>query len=168
MKINKLIVILIALNISIFTFNCITNFSIRKTNTELENYVGIFKDEMDQRGLTDLNYDDINVAFSPILYLEHDVAESYALGKIRYITILKAYFVRASPEVREAVVLHELGHVFGLDHLDSYGYFNDGSKCAMSVMHSYDAMRGCFSSHRVYYYTEIANRIKAIDKRNNF
>lgn len=78
-----------------------------------------------------------------------------------YIRIKKSYFETAPWDVREALILHELAHQYGLNHDDSFSFVTG---CPISVMHSTDSMKLCFSLLRDYYYTEVVDKINKIGR----
>ena len=81
-----------------------------------------------------------------------------------YILIERTYFKQSTDEVREALLLHEIGHALGLKHV--WGFSNisqDGtifSYCPTSVMHPSDPIDNCFYRFRNYYYSQIVDMLK--------
>lgn len=73
-------------------------------------------------------------------------------GVTKFVTIREDYFKSKSPEVRYALVLHELGHcVLDKEHVE--GYLPD--KCPKSLMHPSDGLFGCFFKNQDYYFREL-------------
>lgn len=73
-------------------------------------------------------------------------------GVTKYVSFHKAYFDSRSPEVKYALVLHELGHcVLGKKHVDGYLKNN----CPKSIMHPSDGLFGCFFKDQDYYFREL-------------
>lgn len=133
-----------------------------KESQELNNYIAIFHEEMDSRGVK-LEYNHISIRFVEKT-LPGAVAVAYPYFVYYFIDILEENYRTETPEVQEALVMHELGHVFGLNHLDDYSIqYPYSNLCPESVMHSSDPLRGCYLLHRKEYFDEIANRIKKLD-----
>lgn len=163
MRLSNYLIVLLACAISIQMFSFLYKKSTEEHSQELNEYIAIFHEEMDKRNVK-LDYSNIDITFQTSLAIPSAAALSYSVYHKKYIEVLKKYYVKASKEVKEALVIHELGHSFGLNHLDDYMYFLDRI-CAVSVMHSSDDMAGCYTRYRSYYFDELAMRIKKLDKK---
>lgn len=172
--------ICIGLATSTSLFNAIVlNSPINKTNSDLEAIISTITNELSARGIT-LKRKDIIYRF----YTPSRITPKIGLSSVAYfypsiagktIAIDRTNFDKSSQEVREALILHEIGHSFGVMHDDSWKWFGLGKgalitfqskSCAISVMHSEDDMSGCFWQFRKYYYDELVITIKAAESIN--
>jgi hypothetical protein len=134
-----------------------------KPSPKLDEYLAMFHEEMDKRDVH-LDYRNISLRFTNKLSHDNYVAVSYPFVKYRFVDVLRGYFDHAPAEEREAIVVHELGHTFGLKHLDDMQFLYPFAKfCPISVMHSYSNLQGCYFSQREQYFNELAFRIKKLD-----
>lgn len=172
--------ICIGLATSTSLFNAIIlNSPMNKTNPDLEKTLTTITNELALRGVT-LKRKDIIYRF----YTPSRITPKIGVSSVAYfypsltgktIAIDKQNYDKSSEDVREALLLHEIGHSFGVMHDDSWKWFGLGKgatldfrskSCAISVMHSSDDMAGCFQSFRSYYYDELVVRIKASETIN--
>lgn len=163
MRLSNYLIVLLACAISLQMFGFLYRKATAEHSRELDEYIAMFHEEMDKRGVK-LDYEGIDITFQSFLMHRSAVAVTYFDRKKPYIEVLKSYYQKAPKEIKEAVMVHELGHVFGLSHLDDYMYFVKGSRiCPVSVMHSSDDLSNCYLNYRSYYFDELAERIKKLD-----
>lgn len=162
--INLATIIILATAITAGMFQGLTLMFGGESSRELDEYVLLFKEEMFRRGV-EVDTSNVDIRFKNYLPMDGAVGVAYPpVGTKRIVEILKNYYIKAPPEVKESLIAHELGHVYGLQHKDDI-IFVDIINCPSSVMHSEHNMAGCFNTFRQYYYDELAFRIKkALDK----
>lgn len=146
-----------------------------RTTPELERVISDIQVELRYRGI-EFNRKDIIFKFYKVnsfsnKIMSTSVAYFYPAFSGKFIAIDKENFDKATPEVREALILHEIAHSMGVfQHDDSWKWFGMGrgavlhlqsKSCAISVMHSSDNMAGCFDQFKGYYYDEVVAKIKA-------
>lgn len=135
-------------------------FSRVESSELLDTYVGVFKTEMTDRDLK-LDFSDIDVKFKPYLGDDITLGICFNYPNKKYVRILKKYWIAATPEIKEAILSHELGHAFGLHHNEEMKWFSPDNKlCPESIMYPTNIMSGCLNRYRSYYYNELATNIK--------
>lgn len=143
-----------------FTTACLLNYLIfagavykkPDIDSELASYVQYFEDAAKTYNV-DITIKNLSVSFVESFPVQGWVGlcES-GKGITKYVSIHREYFEKAPPEVKYALVIHELGHcVVGKSHVE--GYMSDN--CPKSVMHPSDGLLGCFFKHQDYYFKEL-------------
>ena len=149
-----------------FFIQCCSHVTYRinsEKSAQLNEYIAMFHEEMDKRKVY-LKYDHISIRFVERLQNRSHIAVAYPFMNQHFIDVLKNYYQNAPAEEQEAIVIHEIGHVFGLNHLDTMEFkFPYEKSCPVSVMHSESRLTGCYFLNRVEYFDELATRIKKVD-----
>lgn len=158
MRRSSYLLLLISVALFLHLFNSLPT---TRSSKELTEYMSIFKYEMESRGVK-LDYSDLKLGFSDSIDYPNAVGLYVPTPATNYIVILQNYYSKASPEVQEALIAHELGHAFGLEHDDKMAFLFP-SNCPYTVMHSSDSMENCFHKYRKYYYDILAEEIKRLD-----
>lgn len=132
-----------------------------KGRRELLNTVKLVETGLRSEGLL---FENANVSLSNMPDYPTEVAGVTRTRGVKWIKLRRNYFINATSEVREALLLHEYGHYLGLDHDDDMFYdVVKNFECPKTVMHSTNDLYYCFNLYRDSYYRDIANRVKAID-----
>ena len=170
MKQLSLIRIILLVTIAMAIQCCSTVFERvgEKKSPKLNEYLAMFHEEMDKRGIKNLNYNIVSLRFVDKMPGDKYVAVTYPFGTYKFIDVLRGYYSKAPAEEKEAIVIHEIGHAFGLAHLDEYRSIPYSKFCPVSVMHSSDSMKGCYFKYRSEYLNEMADRIKKLDGRSEY
>lgn len=132
-----------------------------KANIQLKKVIETVNYELFKRGINVQNNSVIIGFGNPAL--EGSVGVFYyGFDGKSYIKILRKYFDAAPDEVREALILHEIAHSYGLNHDNSWAirsYVHIYQSCPKSVMHPSHNMQHCFYNNRKYYYDEVSKNI---------